>query len=340
MNKKSLITLLAIAGLISATAFIVSCGTAKTPLTTVTVTLDWTPNTNHTGLYVALEKGFYKEAGLNVKIIQPGAGYTDQIVATGKSEFGVSYQENVTRARSEGLPLVSIAAICQHNWSCFASLKTSGIKAPMDFEGKRYGSWDSPSEVAVLKAIMDKSGADFTKVRIVSGVTDFFSTIGRTADFEWIYAYWDGIEAGLRGMQLDQIWLKDLEPALDYYTPVLITNEELIRTNPDLVGKFVTATAKGYQYAIDNPKPAAEILLKNAPELKRNLVVTSQQWLSRTAQSDGVKWGTQKREVWQRFADWMFANKLLSKPAEVDKCFENSFLMNSVPPVDKYSQRP
>ncbi len=88
----------------------------------VSITLDWTPNTNHTGIYVAKELGYFKEQGLEVDILQPGQNITDQIVATGKSEFGVSYQENVIRARSENIPLVSIAAVIQHNTSGFASL--------------------------------------------------------------------------------------------------------------------------------------------------------------------------------------------------------------------------
>ncbi|HPH71009.1 MAG TPA: ABC transporter substrate-binding protein, partial [Candidatus Cloacimonas sp.] len=161
----------------------------------VSITLDWTPNTNHTGIYVAKELGYFKEQGLEVDILQPGQNITDQIVATGKSEFGVSYQENVIRARSENIPLVSIAAVIQHNTSGFASLKESGIKSPTDFEGKKYGSWDSPSELAILKATMQKYGADFKKVTVISGIYDFFSTIGKDADFEWIYYGWDGVEA-------------------------------------------------------------------------------------------------------------------------------------------------
>lgn len=302
------------------------CKKKQKNLIPVTVTLDWTPNTNHTGLYVALEKGLYKEQGLDVRIVQPGQGYTDQIVATGKSEFGVSYQENVTRARSEGIPLVSIAAIMQHNTSCFASLKDANIKTVKDFEGKRYGSWDSPSEIAVLKAVMQKAGADFNKVRIVSGVTDFFSTIGRDADFEWIYMGWDGIEAGLRKMELNRIMLKDLEPALDYYTPVLVTSEDIIRQKPDLVKRFMKATSAGYQFAIQNPNAAADILLKHAPELKPQLVQASQQYVSAQYQADSPVWGLQKAEVWQRFQDWMAAQNLLKQTTDMNKAFTNQFL--------------
>ncbi|MFO7660921.1 MAG: ABC transporter substrate-binding protein [Candidatus Cloacimonadaceae bacterium] len=303
-----------------------SCKKQSSKLTPVTVTLDWTPNTNHTGLYVALEQGLFRREGLDVKIAQPGHGYTDQIVATGKSEFGVSYQENVTRARAEQMPLVSVAAVIQHNTSGFASLKEANITTPKDFEGKRYGSWDSPSEQAVLSAVMSKAGADFSKVQIISGITDFFSTIGRDADFEWIYAGWDGVEAKLRGMELNYIPLVELESALDYYTPVLITSENFITNNPDLVKRFLKAASEGYEFAVSNPDAAAEILLKHAPELKPELVFASQRYLADKYRAESPQWGLQKPEVWQNFMDWMVGQQLIAAPIEIDRAFTNDFL--------------
>ena len=320
--RKLLIIVICLVMVIGVTA----CKKAPKVLIPVTVTLDWTPNTNHTGLYVALEQGLFKQGGLDVKIVQPGHGYTDQIVATGKSEFGVSYQENVTRARSENIPLVSIAAVIQHNTSGFASLKTANIASPKDFEGKRYGSWDSPSEIAVLKAIMLKNGADFSKVRVVSGITDFFSTIGKDADFEWIYEGWDGVEAKLRKMDLNYIPLKNLEPALDYYTPVIITSDNIVKTNPDLVKRFMKATSAGYAFAIANPDSAAKILLKHAPELKPELVIASQKFLSAQYQAESPQWGLQKQEVWQGFNDWMVKQGLLKQGIDVKAAYTNEFL--------------
>src|SRR6478672_5656716 len=108
----------------------------KKELKKVTVVLDWTPNTNHTGLYVAKEKGYFKEQGLDVEIIQPGQTGADQLIASGKADFGVSYQESITQARVQGVPLVSIAAIIQHNTSGFASPAAKNIVSPKDFAGK------------------------------------------------------------------------------------------------------------------------------------------------------------------------------------------------------------
>lgn len=293
----------------------------------VVVTLDWTPNTNHTGLYVAKDKGYYKEAGLDVQIIQPGEGTADQLVAANKAQFGVSYQESVTLARLENVPVVSIAAVIQHNTSGFASVKDKGILTPKDFEGKRYGGWGSPIEKATLKALMDKYGGDVEKVDILTtGATDFFAASEKDVDFAWIFEGWTGIEAKLKGIELNYIDLGKENEALDYYTPVLITNEDNIKNNPELVEKFMEATSKGYESAIENPAEAAQILLDNAPELNPELVKASQEFLSAKYRDDADIWGYQKEEVWQRYTDWLYDNKLIESKIDVKKAFTNDFL--------------
>jgi ABC-type nitrate/sulfonate/bicarbonate transport system substrate-binding protein len=293
----------------------------------ITLMLDWVPNTNHTGLYVALDKGWYKEEGLNVSIIQPTEGGATQLVATGKAQFGVSYQEDVTQARASGVPVVSVAAVIQHNTSGFASRKESGITRPRNMEGKRYGGWGSPTEEAVLKAAMESDGGDFSKVKIFNtGTSDFFTSIGRDVDFAWIYYGWTGIEAEQRGIGLNYLELRRLDPALDYYTPVLIAGEKLIKENPGLVEKFVRASARGYELAIKNPAEAAGILHKHAPELDAGLILASQKYLSPRYQDDAERWGVQKREVWDNYAGWMYERNLLTEQIDADKAFTNDFL--------------
>lgn len=293
----------------------------------VTVMLDWVPNTNHSGLYVAKDKGYFREQGLDVEIVQPSQGGTSQLVATGKAQFGVSYQEDVTMARANGVPVVSIAAVIQHNTSGFASKKELNIKRPKDMEGKRYGGWGSPTEDAVLAAVLAQDQGDAKKIKNINiGTTDFFTAIQRDIDFAWIYYGWDGVEAERRNIGLDFMLLKDLNPALDYYTPVLITSEKIIADNPELAKKFMAAVSRGYRDCIENPREAAEILVKNAPETNKELALKSQEWLADQFQADAPRWGEQKKEVWQRYTDWMYQQKLLPQPVEVEKAFTNEFL--------------
>ncbi|CAG9612296.1 Formylaminopyrimidine-binding protein [Bacillus rhizoplanae] len=294
----------------------------------VTVVLDWFPNTNHTGLYVAKTKDYYKKQGLDVEIIQPGDNTSvEQMVASGKADFGVSYQENVTTARVEDIPVVSIGAIIQHNTSAFASLKKDNITSPKAFEGKRYGGWGAPAEEATLKTIMDKHQADYSKVQnVVLGQTDFFKSIGRDADFEWIYYGWDGIEAKRQGIELNTIMLKDLDPALDYYSPVIITSEKHAKQDKDFVKKFMKATTDGYNFAIKEPKEAADILIKNVPDINKELVQESQKWLSTKYQDDAKAWGVQKEEVWTNYMNFLYDNKVIKKKIDVNAAFTNEFL--------------
>jgi len=262
------------------------CGSSKEakrqPLKKITVLLDWTPNTNHTGVYAARKLGYYREEGLEVEIAQPSEGGTAQLVAAGKGDFGFSYQEEVTIARTKGLPVKAIAAVIQHNTSGFASPVSKGIKTPRDFEGKKYGGWGSPAEEAMLKAVMKQQNADFNKVEMVNiGTSDFFTSIQKDIDFAWIYWGWDGIQSQLKGIPLNFIRLRDFNDALDFYTPVLIASEKTINSHPELVKKFMRATSRGYLYCMRNPKAAGEILLESAPELNRELVIKSQEYLAK-----------------------------------------------------------
>lgn len=294
----------------------------------ITVLLDWNPNTNFSGLYAAKDKGYYFEEGLDVKIEEAGANVLP-LVAVNKAQFGISYQEQVTFARlNDSIPVVSIAAIVQHNSSGFASFKEKGIKTAADFEGKSYGSWGTEVEEVTIKALMDKAGADFNKVSIVTiGETDLFAVIEKLADFAWIYYGWDGIAAELKGAELNFIPLRELDPAFDYYTPVIISSESLINEHPDLVKRFMRATARGYRLAIDNPAAAAEILLQNVPELDRDLVMASQDWLKDKYQAESELWGLQKKEVWENYSRWLFDHGLVDEMLDVDSAFTNKFVL-------------
>ncbi|MDQ0218766.1 ABC transporter substrate-binding protein [Peribacillus cavernae] len=299
----------------------------KEPLKKVSVVLDWTPNTNHTGLYVAKEKGYFAEQGLDVEIVKPGEAGADQLVASQKADFGVSYQEGITQARVQGVPLVSLAAVIQHNTSGFASPASKNIKTPKDFEGKVYGGWGSPVEKAVLLSLMKVDKADINKTEIVNtGDTDFFTSVKRDIDFAWIYYAWTGVEAELRGEKLNMVYLTDYSKKLDYYTPVLATSEKMIEKDPETVKAFTHGASKGYQFAIEHPDDAADILIKAEPDLDKELVKKSQQWLAPKYQDDAKRWGEQKLEVWENYASWMDENELLEGKFEAEKAFTNKFI--------------
>jgi len=297
------------------------------PLTEVKVVLDWTPNTNHTGLYVAKDRGFWEKRGLKVDIVLPPETGASQMTASGAAEFGVGYQEDLTLGRENGVPLVSLAAIIQHNTSGFASPSAKAIRTPADFAGKTYGGWGSPVEQAVLETLMKSDGADVSSLKIVNiGNADYFTAVKRDIDFAWIYYAWTGVEAELRQESLNIVWLRDYDKRLDYYTPLLMTSESMIADKPDIVRAFVEGAAEGYRFAIEHPEEAAEILLGAVPELDAELVRASQLWLSPRYQDDAPRWGEQKREVWEGYADWMASHGIMKNRIDIDAAFTNEFL--------------
>ena len=295
----------------------------------VTVVLDWVPNTNHTGLYAARDLGFYEAEGLDVEIIQPSEGGSASLIAAGQGDFGISYQEEVTYARTaaEPLPVKAIAAIIQHNTSGFASPVEKGIETPKDFEGKKYGGWGSPAEVAVLSGLMAKEGADFSKLEMVDlGALDFFAATKSHVDFTWIYYGWDGIAAEVNNVPINFIRLQDFEENLDFYTPVIIAKEDTLSDRPELAKKFLAATAKGYEYAMEHPEEAVKSLLKAAPEVDEKIAVASQIYLADQYQADASQWGIMDAQIWTNYSKWMFENGLIESELDVEGAFTNDFL--------------
>jgi len=292
-----------------------------------TLSLDWVPNTNHTGFYVALEKGWYAEQGLDLEIQIPSdpAAALKQ-VAYGNTDFGVSFQEEVTIARSNGIPVVSLAAIIQHNTSAFASLAETGIVRPKDIEGKRYASYGLPIERPILGQLMACDGGDVGKVEFIDvGFDAFPALVGKRADVAWIFMGWDGVQADLMGLKLNTLPLYG-SCVPDYYTPVIITGETTLKSRPDLTRRFISATARGYEYAIANAEEAANILLRASPETDPNLARRSQAYLSPRYQADAGRWGQQDPKIWEQFAAFMSRHDLIAKPIEPGQAFTNDFL--------------
>ncbi|MFV0559487.1 MAG: ABC transporter substrate-binding protein [Enterococcus sp.] len=312
-----------------------ACGTKEEStssdkeLKDITIVLDYVPNTNHTGIYLAKEKGYYEDAGLNVKIVEPDDNGTSiSMVGADKAQFGVSYQEDVTYAHADGqdIPVKAIATIIQHNTSGFVSLADSGIESPKDFEDKTYAGWQSPSEEAILNATMTNAGADFSKLKIVGSNGDGPESLGKTSDIQWYFEGWDMIKAKDAGIDLNYMPLRELDSDLDYYTPVLITNNQLIKEDPELVQAFVDATKKGYQEAISEPKASAKILHKYAPDYELDFLEESQAFLSKNYTDTPEKWGVMQQKVWDNYTDFMTENGLIKEKVDSNTLFTNQFI--------------
>jgi len=306
----------------------VSCGKSKSNQK-IKIVLDWVPNTNHTGLYVAKDLGYFKEEGLDVEIVQPPEGSTTALIGAGGAEFGISFQDTLAKsfARENPVPVTAVAAILQHNTSGIISLKEKGIDSPKKLEGKKYATWEDNIEQAILKKLVTDDKGDFSKVKLIPyTITDVVTGLKTDVDAVWVYYAWDGIATERAGLQTNFLKIRDYAKELDYYSPVIIANNDFLKKNPEIAKKVLKAIKKGYEYAMKNPEESAKILVKNSPELDINLVTTSQKWISKEYQSDAKEWGIIDASRWNRFYEWLYKNKAVEREIPKNFGYSNEYL--------------
>ncbi|WP_455045645.1 ABC transporter substrate-binding protein [Leptotrichia trevisanii] len=307
---------------------VVSCGKSKSNQK-IKIVLDWVPNTNHTGLYVAKDLGYFKEEGLDVEIVQPPEGSTTALIGAGGAEFGISFQDTLAKsfAKKNPVPVTAVAAILQHNTSGIISLKEKGIDSPKKLEGKKYATWEDNIEQAILKKLVTDDKGDFSKVKLIPyTITDVVTGLKTNVDAVWVYYAWDGIATERAGLQTNFLKIRDYGEELDYYSPVIIANNDFLKKNPEIAKKVLKAIKKGYEYAMKNPEESAKILVKNSPELDINLVTASQKWISKEYQSDAKEWGIIDGNRWNRFYEWLYKNKAVEREIPKNFGYSNEYL--------------
>ena len=303
---------------------------AKQDVRKLTFVLDWTPNTNHTGIYVAREKGYFKDAGLEVEIVQPPENGAEVLAASGKAQFAMSFQDSLAPAFSgdNPLPVTAVAGVIQHNTSGIISRRGEGMDRPKGLEGKKYATWDLPVEKATIKDVMEADGGDFDKVELIpSTVTDEVTALKtKSVDAIWIFYAWAGVKTELEGLETDYFAFADLDPVFDFYTPVIIANNTFLAEEPETARAFLDAVSRGYEFAIEHPREAGEILCKAAPELDPDLVKASQEYLADKYQADAPQWGYIDQERWDAYYAWLNEKGLTETPIEAGTGCSNEYL--------------
>lgn len=308
------------------------------PVAHVTLALDWTPNTNHTGIYVAQQKGFYKENGIDLTLAPYSSSvYPEQLVSTGKAEFGISFPESVTTFRAQNVPLVSVAAIIEHNTSALITLKSSGLDSVAKLAGKRYAGFGAPYEGPVISEMLNCAGASSANFQNVATQLDPIAALkSGQFDFAWVYLGWEGIEAQRQGVALNTFPLTDY-CIPDYSSPVIVTNQQFTQQHGDVIKRFLKATAEGYQYAIQHPADAAKLLMQGAPKGSfddAQLVTKSQAYLSPLYAPGEKCWGEQSLAAWTNYPRFMFNHHAIqdangnpiTKEPDYSAAFTNQFL--------------
>jgi len=298
--------------------------------TKVSVALDWVPWSEHVGVFIAKEKGYFAEEGVDAELrIPPDPSTILQTVAAGRDDFGINSQHDLLVARDHDLPIVSITALIQHPVSAIITLKDSRIEEPKDLVGKKIGWTGVPQHEKMLDTILKKQGKSLKDVEMINVGFDLIpALISKKVDAiamgYWVY---ESIVIEKQGFSVNI--MKVNEHGLpDFYELVFITSEDKIKNDPELVEKFVRAVKRGYEDAIKDPQGAVQLLKKVNPEVdveveKRSTELQISLWKS----DKGFGW--QDEKSWSNFAQWMKDNDLISKDLDVRKAFDNSFVENA-----------
>jgi ABC-type nitrate/sulfonate/bicarbonate transport system substrate-binding protein len=291
---------------------------APTPeRTPIRIALDWTPNTNHTGLFVAQQQGWFEQAGLDVQFLPYNNTPPDTLVGSGAAEFGISFQDSFTYAKAGGADAVSVMAIVQH-WTSQIAVRAdrADITGPRDLDGKTYGGFGAAYEVPKMQAVIKDAGGrgDFTNV--VLGTSAYEALYAGHVDFTEPFVTWEGIEAELRGQPLKTFDYTDYGFP-DAYGVLLIGNGTWLAAHPEQARAFVQAVQRGYQLAADDPAQGAALLEKANPGAfsEPELVERSQKMMSEKYLRDASgKVGTQTPDQWAGFSGFLVDTGTVTGP--------------------------
>ena len=322
--RDRLTLLVFIFGLIS---FSISCSSQEN-VSEVKLALDWYPNANHIGLYLAEENGYFEDENLKVTIYTPSDPSTVlQTVASGADDFGMNYQPDVLIARSEGVPVVSVLGMVQHPLNSMMALQSSGNESPKDLKGKKVGYPGIPWNEDALNTMLQSDGlSGIDDVELVNVGWELGSSmISETVD-AIIGAYFthESIVLENEGHPVNVMRMEEWGVP-DYYELVMVTSEDYLSKNPDVVERFTRAVSKGYTDAISDPQLGVEVLKKHAPEIDESVDSPGADLLRDLWKGKNGNFGTQEEVKWVSFGEWMKKRGIISEDVDPNDAFTDKY---------------
>jgi ABC-type nitrate/sulfonate/bicarbonate transport system substrate-binding protein len=275
----------------------------------VSVALDWTPNTNHTGIYVAEKLGYYEAAGIDLKLLPYASTAPETLVSHGTADFGFSYSAGVAFARASGADVTSVFAVLQHTaLEIGVRADRSDIRTPKDLDGKTYAGFGTPDEKPLLETVIRHAGGTGTFRDVTLNTSAYDAVYRGKADFTLPLATWEVIQARLAGKPLKTFKLAAFGVPSEY-SSLIASSDRYLKAHGALARRFLAATTRGYQYAASHPRAAAQILIgMNRQVLTQpKLVYESADLMARSYYRDSSqRVGTQTLAGWKGYAGFLY----------------------------------
>jgi ABC-type nitrate/sulfonate/bicarbonate transport system substrate-binding protein len=291
-------------------------GTTAKAETQVSVALSWSPNTDYTGLYVADKLGYLAAQGVKLKVIPYASTAPETLVEHGTADFGFSYQAGVAYAQAAGHDVVSVFAPNQKGtYVIGVRADRADIASPKNLDGKTYAGFGSPDELPELKHVIKQDGGTGTFKNVGLSTSAYDAVYTGKADFTISVDTWEVVQAKLIGKPMKTFRLTDYGFP-DQYSNLIATSQKYLKSHGEAARGFLAAVERGYAYAADHPKEAAQILIdaNKAAFPNPELVFQSQQALADGGYLRNAKGqvGTQSAAFWTAYGDFLYGNGLLA----------------------------
>ncbi len=307
--------------------FLAACGeeVVNDPIDEVTVQLVWKHQAQFAGFYAADLNGFYKEENIEVTLrprVSPTFDVTGSVVS-GDADFGVTYGIGILAARSKNLPITGIAAIYQRYPLSFISLQEKGITHPLDFIGQRFPVLTPGGASILFDVLLKKHNIDKRDISFIQTGYNFNRLFTGDVDVWAGYTINEVLVAREKGVSINQV--KPEEFGVNVMGDTLFTSNILLNTNPDLVLRFVRATLRGWQWAVEHPEAAGRMALHFDsalnPAHEEMMMKASIPYIQVTGAL-----GKMEDKVWQQVHDILLNQGIIEKPINFKTAYTNTFV--------------
>ncbi len=305
-------------------------GENGTALEDFNIVLDWYPNAIHSFLYVAQEKGYFAEEGLNLVINFP-ANTNDGISlpAAGKADIGIYYlQDAILTAVEENVPIVSVGAVTQSSLNVVISLKESGIAGAADLAGKRIGYAGTVLSEAQIASMLEYAGLSADDCEFVDVGFDLLTatTTGQVDATTGNMVNHEVPQLEEEGFEINYFYPTDYGVP-ECYELVFLAGKDAVENNPEKIQRFLRACQKGFDFMKENPEEALQILLANQNAenfpLSETVETESMNILLPVMETEEASFLHQEVSVWQENADWLYERGILSEQTDVSDLVVN-----------------